>query len=218
MTPDFRYFIIFPSSLCYSAKGSEWKNHKYIKRINGTYYYPDDYEGGRHLPNGEKENNKSENRTKDNILDELENITGMKRESLSDLWDISRKSGYESEEFKELLRELSEGDSHQAQRMIDLLKQGSSKIDLSSNDIENLAREVIRGNFGNGQTRRDLLGENYREIQDRVNEILLGSKGSETKISQVSEEAVKEVEKIVKSSSGGLDMETVYRVYRNKNK
>ena len=28
----------------HSAKGSEWKDHKYIKRVDGTYYYPDDYD------------------------------------------------------------------------------------------------------------------------------------------------------------------------------
>lgn len=33
----------------HSAKGSEWEEHKYLKRIDGTYYYPDSYEGGRHL-------------------------------------------------------------------------------------------------------------------------------------------------------------------------
>lgn len=35
--------------LQHSAKGSTWEDHKYIKRINGVYYYPDSYEGGRHL-------------------------------------------------------------------------------------------------------------------------------------------------------------------------
>ena len=36
-------------NLQHSAKGSTWKDHKYIKRLNGTYYYPKGYKGGRQL-------------------------------------------------------------------------------------------------------------------------------------------------------------------------
>jgi hypothetical protein len=28
--------------ICHSAKGTTWKNHKYIKKINGVYYYAKD--------------------------------------------------------------------------------------------------------------------------------------------------------------------------------
>lgn len=51
MNVDFRNFI-GSTILVHSAKGSEWKEHKYIKKINGEYYYPDNYEGGRHLDDG----------------------------------------------------------------------------------------------------------------------------------------------------------------------
>lgn len=110
--PDYRDFRTRSQSFRHSSEGSSWKKHKYIKRVDGTYYYPDSYEGGRHLPDGETESN--------------------------------------------------------------------SKIDLSKNDVEKLAKEVIRGNFGNGQERKDLLGENYEEIQKRVNELMKGSAGSKT--------------------------------------
>lgn len=39
-------------------------------------------------------------------------------------------------------------------------------------DIEDLARRTIRGEFGNGQARKDALGSNYAAVQKRVNEIL----------------------------------------------
>lgn len=39
-------------------------------------------------------------------------------------------------------------------------------------DIEDLARRTIRGEFGNGQARKDALGSNYDAVQKRVNEIL----------------------------------------------
>ena len=127
--PDFRDFRTRSQSFRHSSEGSSWKKHKYIKRVDGTYYYPDSYEEGRHLPDGETESN--------------------------------------------------------------------SKIDLSKNDVEKLAKEVIRGNFGNGQERKDLLGENYEEIQKRVNELMKGSAGSKTipsdktKAISVAEEAAK---------------------------
>lgn len=34
--------------LMHSAKGTTWDDHKYIKKVNGVYYYPSDYKGGRH--------------------------------------------------------------------------------------------------------------------------------------------------------------------------
>ena len=124
--------------LQHSSEGSSWKKHKYLKRVDGTYYYPDTYEGGRHLPDGEKE-------------------------------------------------------------------ESNSKIDLSKNDVEKLAKEVIRGNFGNGQERKDLLGGNYEEIQKRVNELMKGSAGSKTipsdktKAIGVAEEAAKKAVALVEA-------------------
>ena len=47
--------------------------------------------------------------------------------------------------------------------------------------VDELAREVIRGDWGNGQDRKDRLtaaGYNYSEVQGRVNEILRGNASS----------------------------------------
>lgn len=33
--------------LSHSAKGSSWKKHKYVKVVDGKYFYPPSYEGGR---------------------------------------------------------------------------------------------------------------------------------------------------------------------------
>lgn len=155
---DFRTSHVLPfQSLEHSAKGSTWDEHKYIKRIDGTYYYPDNYEGGRHLPN----------ENEDSIKD--------------------------------------------------------SKT-LSEADVEKLAEEVILGKFGNGEERRELLGENYNEVQKRVNELMKGSVGSK-KISDASEDSIKKVEeiskKITKSPSdskvhSGVDMDKVMNVYKKK--
>ncbi len=40
-----------------------------------------------------------------------------------------------------------------------------------SGDVEENARRVIRGDFGNGQERKDKLGASYTEIQGKVNEM-----------------------------------------------
>jgi len=37
-----------------SAKGTTWEKHKYIKVEDGKYYYPDNYEGGRHAETNEQ--------------------------------------------------------------------------------------------------------------------------------------------------------------------
>lgn len=43
-------------------------------------------------------------------------------------------------------------------------------------DIDTLAREVIEGKYGNGEERKQALGDRYAEVQARVNEILTSSK------------------------------------------
>lgn len=214
----------FRRPMIHSAKGSTWEDHKYIKRIDGTYYYPDSYQGGRHLPNGDKNNNSSDN---DDVISKLEDLTGMTRESLLELRELSRKNGYDSSEFKEMLDILSEGDEDQAKKMMDILKQEDSGTSISSNDIENLALEVIRGNFGNGQTRKDLLNGDYQAIQNRVNELMKSMKISEASIGSISEKIVESGENAIKSAvkkvektvaEKGIDMNQVQSVYRKKNK
>lgn len=160
----------FLEEIQHSAKGSTWDEHKYIKRIDGTYYYPDSYEGGRHLSSVEKKESESED----------------------------KENGPEIES-------------------------------LSSDDIEKLANEVIRGNFGNGQTRKELLGAHYQEIQDRVNEIYkskeVGSKPvNSSSLDIIAETGKKAIDKVLETASQkstapatkGLDLDTVYAVYNKK--
>lgn len=49
-------------------------------------------------------------------------------------------------------------------------KQSTASAPISSDVVEN-AKRVIRGDFGNGQERKDMLGSAYAEIQDKVNEM-----------------------------------------------
>lgn len=198
--PDYRDIRIRSQFLQHSSKGSSWKKHKYIKRVDGTYYYPDSYEGGRHLPDGEKYKS-----MEDELFEKLKNSSDK---------DIGQKL---RGSFDKVLLEqmgvdwtkLPKEEVDQMQRnLIDRFEEkteSNSKIDLSENDIEILAKEVIRGNFGNGQERKDLLGENYEEIQKRVNELIKGTAGAKTipsdktKDISIAEEAAKRAVALVET-------------------
>lgn len=45
-----------------------------------------------------------------------------------------------------------------------------------SSDIDQLARDCIKGKYGNGETRKKLLGSNYAAVQHRVNILLRGGR------------------------------------------
>lgn len=56
--------------------------------------------------------------------------------------------------------------------------------------IDDLARRVIAGEFGNGDARKNALGNKYNEVQARVNEILSGKSNSTPKATTKSNETI----------------------------
>lgn len=58
---------------------------------------------------------------------------------------------------------------------------------LDDKEIEDLAKKVIRGDYGNGDDRKKALGDNYADIQSKVNE-MLGITTSKTKKKDDSDE------------------------------
>lgn len=112
--------LIRERSLKHSAKGSSWKDHKYIKKVGDKYIYAN---------------------TKNGEGDGVEN--GKTNPDANNDIDPSKKGENGSENTEEF-------------------------------DLEAMANKVIRGEFGNGADRKELLGDAYAEIQKRVNEILLG--------------------------------------------
>ena len=198
--PDYRDIRIRSQFLQHSSKGSSWKKHKYIKRVDGTYYYPDSYEGGRHLPDGEKYKS-----MEDELFEKLKNSSDK---------DIGQKlrGSFDKVLLEQMGVDWTKLPKEEVDRMqrnlIDRFEEkteSNSKIDLSENDIEKLAKEVIRGNFGNEQERKDLLGENYEEIQKRVNELMKGTAGTKTipsdktKDISIAEEAAKRAVALVET-------------------
>lgn len=236
--PDFRNFrnsrfvVGCAPTLVHSAKGSTWEDHKYIKRIDGTYYYPDSYEGGRHLSDSEKSDeekfNPKEAATEFNKFLKLLSNNGQAYFGSKEEW-----KKMDLEDFRKLYKDVLRRDSKTdlsddaLERMFESVRNQNlgneepySKEGLSGNDIENLAKEVVRGNFGNGQIRKDLLGENYEKIQKRVNELTKGSAGSK-KVSEASDSSVKKAEEIAKkvsttSTTKLIDINQILSVYNKK--
>lgn len=236
--PDFRDFIGKTSVLQHSAKGSTWEDHKYIKRVDGTYYYPDSYEGGRHL-NDEK----SEEKKFDSKKAATEMNKYMKQLSDTGKFNMGTKDEWEAmtlDEFKKLYSDVmgrdSKGDLSDAalKEMFEHTKaqntgkeKPGSDGDLSDKDVENLAKEVVGGKFGDGQVRKDLLGKDYQKVQDKVNEIMKSNKLKDRKVSADKEEKEDDKEKEVKKkvskatktiAEKGLKMDSVYSVYKRKKK
>ena len=55
------------------------------------------------------------------------------------------------------------------------MENGDNSVD--NQEIQSLAVDVIFGIYGNGQERKDRLGEKYNSVQDVVNEIYRIIKG-----------------------------------------
>lgn len=74
-----------------------------------------------------------------------------------------------------------------------ILGGGGSSSGGSSVDIDQLARDVIAGKYGNGDARKQALGTNYEAVQARVNE-MLGAGGSTSggkSIDQLAQEVIR---------------------------
>ncbi len=74
----------------------------------------------------------------------------------------------------QILRSADEGQQAEVNRILSGEGESSSggSENSSSVDIDDLARRVINGEFGNGDDRRNVLGSNYSAVQARVNEML----------------------------------------------
>lgn len=199
--PDFNGF------LSHSAKGSVWKEHAYLKRVDGKYYYPNNYTKGR-------------------TIDSLKKAaTGGYKPTL--------KKFKETPESKARLKVATNltGDAKIVRMKKDETSKPENKIEvnnqnLSQEEINQLASRVIRGDFGNGQIRKDLLGENYQAIQNKVNELMkvikvdqLTFTGVPPEIKEKGDNALKEATKKVEKvtvASKGINMDQVQSVYKKK--
>lgn len=195
-------FTVKQQPLVHSAKGSTWEDHKYVKKIDGVYYYPVGYENGRTI---DTEKDKD---SKEKEIDEVKKHFDQYLAKRGIDW-----------------RTLPKDEVDQMQR--DIIKQLESGKETGTPEksVDEIAKDVIAGKLGNGQDRKNLLGDKYSEVQKKVNEIVKGSAGSK-KTSEATKESIKKAEEAankVSSSSkskmhSGVDMEKVQSVYKKKNK
>lgn len=189
--PDFRDFrgssgvsVVSDDKIEHSAKGSTWDKHKYVKVIDGVYYYPVGYEKGRTV-DSLKDSDKKE---KDEDFDSEKELTKVKehfdeymKERGVNVWDLPKDQIDEMQ--RTIAKEIESGNN--PDRILKELNKESS-----NSKVEELANEVIRGKHGNGDDRRASLGDNYDEVQKRVNE-LMKSTGSQ-KVSSKSDPSIQE--------------------------
>lgn len=192
--------------LDHSAKGSEWEDHKYVKKIDGVYYYPVGYEDGRTIDSlkGEKEKSKGSG-DKSSQIDEVKKHFDQYLAKRGIDW-----------------RTLPQDEVNQMQRdIVKQLESGKETV-TSEKSIDELAKDVVSGKLGSEEDRKALLGEKYVEVQKKVNDILKGSSGDK-KISEV-EETEEVTEKVKKATSkasemkihSGVNLSKVLEVYNKK--
>lgn len=167
-------------SLKHSAKGTEWEKHKYVKKINGVYYYPSGYDKGRTVKSLSSFNESTSSKN---------NSKATKKQSKK-LSQFGEKPNSNKEKVESLAKAAGTSNDPFNKKGIHYLEKGSGgKASLSSSEITAIAKKVIRGKYGNGAERKKALGENYQIIQDEVNKMLLG-KSSGIKMSSVKSSAI----------------------------
>ena len=85
-------------------------------------------------------------------------------------------------------------------------KKKSKSKSKSGYDLDDMARKVINGEFGNGAERQKRLGKSYKEIQKRVNDVLLRGVKLSTSKSEKGKKKVKSKHLKAKVSSVKVNM------------
>lgn len=94
-----------------------------------------------------------------------------------------------------------------------IIKKNSDEAEF---DIDAAAKDVIRGKYGNGQERKDALGEDYEAVQKRVNELLKGTDKTSSTKKEEEKKSVSEEEKKKSTSVGVFKTITVNKDLLNK--
>ena len=239
--PDYRTFRY----LSHSAKGSVWDKHKYVKRVNGIYYYPNNYDGARTMDSFRRDlRNKRFTQKQASSDASNKSKTSSSSTSTSTKKKISyttvRKSLAQPKQERKSLNDFSRLEG--AAEKLKGTSSGKKATDknLSAKEIENFAKEVIRGKYGNGAKRKKTLGSNYSKIQSKVNELLKGiGKSNKKAASKITSNAGKKTTKETKKESTktskkkntkketstsssattknkGIELDKVYSIYNKK--
>lgn len=159
--------------LSHSAKGSTWDKHKYVKVVDGKYYYPPSYEGGRHVNTAKSKEvfkkaasfavgKRSSDEEKKKETDEKEKTTSEKVKDLLDKKKSSESgSGTKTEEKKKekpkhevkaavdpkdkkaVLARVNESLGRKSKPNVKAKSGSSSKKAKTDEDKQNLAEELV---------------------------------------------------------------------------
>lgn len=124
------FYIDREGHIKHSAKGSEWKKHKYIKKENGVYYYPISYKGGRHLVNSFKQ------------IDELHEKNKKESELLSK-GDEKKIQEYENKLITEFFNAENEADKKMAEAKINSFSQKQEDANSELSQIKDVVKNAF---------------------------------------------------------------------------
>lgn len=118
--------------------------------------------------NSNKDNNNQAENANSNNENSGDSSSNQAEESNPSNSKVSTENENESVSLNEeqAAPNTNERTSHEANSTI-----SNTESSLSSNSLVQKAKEVIRGNYGNGIERKQKLGEQYTEIQGKVNEM-----------------------------------------------
>lgn len=173
-----------------------WEKHKYVKVLDGKYYYPDSYEGGRHLPDGSAAKAASAGA---NVGKE----TAKKKVSASA--STTKKTSSTSKTASEA-GIVTRGGALGLFKKSDLRKKSGKSL----SELEKLLKQTRTEN------ERD-----KKAAEERLKKALAKSSSTSTSKTTVKAEDVKKVEEIVKKldekkKDNSPDLEKVYSVYKKK--
>lgn len=171
------------SYLAHSAKGSSWKKHKYIKKVDGKYFYPKGYG-----EDGEEYDQKHEYGV---VLEEVEkgvyDYMNYKMQSEPGSYDPKNMSADDMKKFiKEYIKfvggdpnKIPESEYDKLQRNAD--RHYKSDGAFTKKDIDDLAKEAANGSFGDEKAQKELFGDDYEKIKKRMDEQKAESKKESSK-------------------------------------
>ena len=93
-----------------------------------------------------------------------------------------KKQGVDPNRIQSLVNAKVKGENINSKQSSKTSDKKQSRNKLSDKEIKDIVNKVIRGNYGNGFIRKKRLkkaGYNYKDIQHKVNQRLLGKKAAE---------------------------------------
>ena len=176
----------------HTALGTNWKDHKYLYiDKNGRYVYPEDVKNGGGAKYGSREyeqmtarsgktvNTRSTMNTSNKKTSATSNITKTLSPTVSKTDQAAASIANKTDSKTTTEKKTSTKASKEATELgltENDLKALTSNINTEATQrdevINSLALKVIRGDFGNGQDRKNKLGQYYSVIQKRVNELI----------------------------------------------